>query len=78
MGHAQTGSGKTAAFVLPIIHQIQMLKEQTKEFHNPESPYAIVIAPTKELAEQLANDARCFAESLLFIFVKIKKLNITI
>lgn len=62
MGHAQTGSGKTAAFILPIIHKIQMHKEQINELSNPDSPYAIVLAPTKELAEQLGNDARSFAE----------------
>lgn len=70
MGHAQTGSGKTAAFILPIIHKIQMHKEQINELSNPDSPYAIVLAPTKELAEQLGNDARSFAESVFIKFIK--------
>lgn len=66
MGYAQTGSGKTAAFILPIIQKIQMHKKQIDELTNPDSPYAIILAPTKELAEQLANDARSFSESLFY------------
>lgn len=45
MGLAQTGTGKTAAFVLPILHRlIQGGRKQVR---------ALVIAPTRELAEQI-------------------------
>ena len=45
MGLAQTGSGKTAAFVLPILHRLMQ---------GPLGrPRALVIAPTRELAEQI-------------------------
>lgn len=45
MGLAQTGTGKTAAFVLPILHRLLHGKRgQTR---------ALVIAPTRELAEQI-------------------------
>jgi ATP-dependent RNA helicase RhlE len=43
---AQTGTGKTAAFILPIIHNI--IKEKTKGTIN-----TLVIAPTRELAQQI-------------------------
>jgi ATP-dependent RNA helicase RhlE len=43
---AQTGTGKTAAFILPIIHKI--IKEQTQGSLN-----TLVIAPTRELAQQI-------------------------
>ncbi|MCE1227657.1 MAG: DEAD/DEAH box helicase [Geobacteraceae bacterium] len=48
MGLAQTGTGKTAAFALPILHRLmQGSRKQVR---------ALVIAPTRELAEQI-NDA---------------------
>lgn len=48
MGLAQTGTGKTAAFALPILHRLmQGPRKQVR---------ALVIAPTRELAEQI-NDA---------------------
>nr|WP_290668338.1 DEAD/DEAH box helicase [Ardenticatena sp.] len=45
LGLAQTGTGKTAAFVLPILHRLQ-----TKANRRPR---ALVVAPTRELAEQI-------------------------
>ena len=45
MGLAQTGTGKTAAFVLPILHRLLEGKQG--------SIRALVIAPTRELAEQI-------------------------
>jgi len=45
MGLAQTGTGKTAAFVLPILHRLM---------EGPRgNPRALVIAPTRELAQQI-------------------------
>jgi ATP-dependent RNA helicase RhlE len=46
MGLAQTGTGKTAAFVLPILHRL--LREGSRK-----RVRALVIAPTRELAEQI-------------------------
>lgn len=46
-GIAQTGTGKTAAFAIPIIHKLSASKAKTK------SPRCIVMAPTRELAEQI-------------------------
>jgi ATP-dependent RNA helicase RhlE len=45
MGLAQTGTGKTAAFALPILHRL--LKERKNGVR------ALVVAPTRELAEQI-------------------------
>lgn len=45
MGLAQTGTGKTAAFVLPILQQLIQ--------HKNRAVRALVIAPTRELAEQI-------------------------
>lgn len=46
-GIAQTGTGKTAAFAIPIIHKLSSSKARSK------SPRCIVMAPTRELAEQI-------------------------
>ncbi len=52
---AETGSGKTAAFVLPML---QYIMRQPKMLGNPEveaeGPYAVVLAPTRELAQQVS------------------------
>ena len=49
IGQARTGTGKTAAFVLPILEQID---------HDSLDVQAIVLAPTRELSEQVAMEAR--------------------
>ncbi len=45
MGIAQTGTGKTAAFVLPILHRLMAAPRR--------HPRALILAPTRELAEQI-------------------------
>ncbi len=49
MGIAQTGSGKTAAFALPILAGIAELKGRS----NPMTTRALILAPTRELAVQI-------------------------
>ncbi len=49
MGIAQTGTGKTAAFVLPILQKISQDKKTSRLGH----PIALVLAPTRELAAQI-------------------------
>ena len=53
MGIAQTGTGKTAAYVLPILMKLK--------YAQGESPRAIIIAPTRELAIQIEENVRQFA-----------------
>ena len=48
LGCAQTGSGKTAAYLLPILQMLAPLPASPKG-----SPYALVVAPTRELALQI-------------------------
>src|SRR5881398_1131387 len=50
IGQAQTGTGKTAAFLLPFLNRWQDKKEP--------GPQAIVLAPTRELVAQVAEEAR--------------------
>ena len=55
-GKAQTGTGKTAAFLITLIND--MLNNPIEEERFIGEPRALVIAPTRELAIQIANDAR--------------------
>lgn len=52
MGQAQTGTGKTAAFLLTIFREL-LETERTSE----RDPRAVILAPTRELAIQIAEDA---------------------
>lgn len=51
VGRAKTGSGKTAAFALPILEKLS---------HDPFGVFAIVLTPTRELAYQIADQFRAF------------------
>lgn len=54
LGQAQTGTGKTASFGLPLLDNLDMSKEQIQ---------AMILAPTRELAIQVAEEIRSFADS---------------
>ena len=60
LGVAQTGTGKTAAFALPILHQLS----QSRPVKGPRSPRALVLAPTRELAIQIGDEFRAYAKHL--------------
>ena len=53
MGCAQTGSGKTAAFLLPLLHNLLEEGFDTKCEELPQAPEAIIVAPTRELVIQI-------------------------
>lgn len=53
IGIAQTGTGKTAAFLLPLL--------QTLKFAQGDAPRALILAPTKELVIQIHSEAMQFA-----------------
>lgn len=52
MVQSRTGSGKTGAFVLPILERINPLQNNCQ---------ALILAPTRELAQQVSSDARLLA-----------------
>ncbi|WP_282349194.1 MULTISPECIES: ATP-dependent RNA helicase RhlB [Pseudomonas] len=55
IGRAQTGTGKTAAFLVSIISQLQQTPAPKERFMG--EPRALIIAPTRELVVQIAKDA---------------------
>ncbi|WED21788.1 ATP-dependent RNA helicase RhlB [Vibrio sp. JC009] len=60
-GQAQTGTGKTLAFLTATFNHL--LKTETPEGQKSTQPRAIIMAPTRELAIQIYNDAQCLIES---------------
>ena len=56
-GLAQTGTGKTAAFLLPLIERVFLGKKKNKGFLNwKHGHFCLVLVPTRELAEQVYQD----------------------
>jgi ATP-dependent RNA helicase DDX52/ROK1 len=55
---APTGSGKTIAFLIPIIDSLLV---ESKTVDTKEGPRAVILAPTRELAAQIVNEARKLA-----------------
>ncbi|MDX2063766.1 MAG: DEAD/DEAH box helicase [Bacteroidia bacterium] len=56
MGCAQTGTGKTAAFCLPLLHHLAA----TAGKQHGKAPKALVLAPTRELAQQIADSLSAY------------------
>jgi ATP-dependent RNA helicase DDX23/PRP28 len=63
IGLAETGSGKTAAFVLPMLVHIRSLPVLGHQIAL-DGPYALVLAPTRELVLQIEAETRKFAAPL--------------
>ncbi|KAF6724291.1 putative ATP-dependent RNA helicase DDX4 [Oryzias melastigma] len=61
MACAQTGSGKTAAFLLPILQQLMADGVAASRFSEIQEPEAVIVAPTRELINQIFQEARKFA-----------------
>ncbi|TMW55689.1 hypothetical protein Poli38472_010571 [Pythium oligandrum] len=57
IGIAETGSGKTAAFVIPLIAYLYSLPATMIARTNEQGPLALVMAPTRELALQIEQEA---------------------
>ncbi|KAL6881106.1 P-loop containing nucleoside triphosphate hydrolase protein [Trichoderma novae-zelandiae] len=49
---AETGSGKTFAYLLPILHRVLLLSGRGEQIHRDSGIFAIIVAPTRELAKQ--------------------------
>jgi ATP-dependent RNA helicase RhlE len=61
MGAAQTGTGKTAAFSIPLLQK--MLRHENSSASPARHPVrALVLAPTRELADQVANNVKAYAK----------------
>ena len=56
IGRAQTGTGKTAAFLVSVINDLLSNPIQTERFRG--EPRALILAPTRELALQIESDAK--------------------
>lgn len=64
------GSGKTAAFVIPMLAFIGNLPIFTDENRHL-GPYALILAPTRELAQQIESETKKFASPLGYRCVSI-------
>ena len=62
IGQSQTGSGKTAAFALPLLSSIQL---------GQRTPQALVMCPTRELCTQVAREIRKLGRRLPGLQVQI-------
>ena len=59
MGVAQTGTGKTAAFALPLLQRLDEANEPAR----PRQPKSLILAPTRELALQIHTELENFAKN---------------
>ena len=64
IGVAETGSGKTAAFLIPLLVWITSLPKLVRQEEIDQGPYAIILAPTRELAQQIEEETMKFARVL--------------
>ncbi|ABK44150.1 DEAD/DEAH box helicase domain protein [Magnetococcus marinus MC-1] len=58
LGIAQTGTGKTAAFALPILNKLSQIKGRPA----PNAPRALILTPTRELASQIGNSIAVYGK----------------
>ncbi len=63
LGGAQTGTGKTAAFTLPMLHKLTMSRSATNKFGGT-GIRALVLTPTRELAAQVEESVRTYGKYL--------------
>jgi ATP-dependent RNA helicase RhlE len=62
LGIAQTGTGKTAAFALPILHRLA----ENRIPPRPRTARVVVLSPTRELASQIADSFKAYGKNLGF------------
>jgi len=60
LGIAQTGTGKTAAFVLPLLHELATDRQKVW----PKNTTSLILTPTRELAAQIAENIRAYGRHL--------------
>uniref|UniRef100_A0A8C9VUJ8 Probable ATP-dependent RNA helicase DDX23 n=1 Tax=Scleropages formosus TaxID=113540 RepID=A0A8C9VUJ8_SCLFO len=64
IGVAETGSGKTAAFLIPLLVWITTLPKIDRLEDSDQGPYAVILAPTRELAQQIEEETIKFGKPL--------------
>ncbi|MFI8606813.1 DEAD/DEAH box helicase [Pseudomonas sp. NPDC077649] len=65
---AQTGTGKTAGFALPILERLFPAGHPDREQrHGPKQPRVLVLTPTRELAAQVHDSFKVYARDLKFV-----------
>ncbi len=63
VGVAETGGGKTLAYVLPVLHALKSLEDRGEAVTVDAKPRAIVVVPTRELGEQVTKVFKRFTHS---------------
>jgi ATP-dependent RNA helicase RhlE len=63
LGGAQTGTGKTAAFTLPLLHRLSFGRSTPNKFGNP-GVRALILTPTRELAAQIDESIKTYGKYL--------------
>lgn len=63
LGSAQTGSGKTAAFALPLLQRLQSLPAENRHQYG-RAVRSLIVVPTRELAAQVGDVVRSLAQAL--------------
>jgi ATP-dependent RNA helicase RhlE len=63
VGIAETGSGKTLSFALPILHRLKTLENEGKAVDTESRPRALILVPTRELGEQVAKVFKPFTHT---------------
>ncbi|EGV60561.1 mRNA splicing protein prp28 [Yamadazyma tenuis] len=76
IGIAETGSGKTLAYVLPLLHYILSIEENYLKYEhiqefNLNKPLGVILAPTRELANQITTELTRFCSALNLTSVSI-------
>ncbi len=66
-GCAQTGTGKTAAFALPILQMLSSKADPQK----PKKVKALILAPTRELANQIGESFRAYGKNLSITYATV-------
>jgi ATP-dependent RNA helicase DDX23/PRP28 len=66
IGIAKTGSGKTIAFLIPILAFLDSISKSDIKKNDPAlyGPFALILAPTRELAQQIGREATKFTEPM--------------
>ncbi len=62
LGIAQTGTGKTAAFTLPLLQHLDADRQEGRSKTHPKRPRALILAPTRELALQIDQSISTYAK----------------